>query len=104
MTFGALPESGRPSDGAISAVVYTLLAEISGPGRLYHRPLNVTSIFGMLYVAITLPSVRKLSFSSQYGAVRSAASGSVAMTAQLSVSCRPVLTPPCTVNPRRNRR
>ena len=49
VTFGALPDSGRPSDCAASAVDATKFACTSGPGTLCIDPLTCTSMRGTVY-------------------------------------------------------
>src|SRR6185369_3951818 len=96
LTVAEPPENARPP----IAVVYVLLAAMTGPGTLCSVPLRRTSYHGRLYDTVPLTDVCSGSDVWQNGFVTGAkppliaTSGSFARISQLSVVRRPVATPP----------
>src|SRR5919198_1551561 len=69
VTFEALFDRGRPSDGWTAAFGYTTLAASDTPGRLENVPATCTSTLGIRYVASPLNCVLKGSACRQYGLI-----------------------------------
>ena len=100
-TFAAPPERGRPSDGAISALVAVKVAAISGPGTFWNVPLTCTPTTGSVYDPSTLNWVAGCSVR-QYG-FTAAISGNCARISQVSFVSVPLSMPPCRSRPLSNR-
>src|SRR5688572_28308064 len=114
-TLGADPESGRPRERAAIALGTSQLAWSGTPGLLVNANDSCTSARGRMYepaavARVVMPGATwQYGFAGLYGippcedAPIDVCSGRSSRMSQVSVTCCPVLVPPCTCRPSRSR-